>query len=161
MASAFITEYHYFLILLTCFFSSQKGKTWTIYAIISIALKRRIRDVFWKHCSRLAGYALKKHISSLFIFTAAVLSIKAVKLEYVCLCPPTLACFVCRVIVTFRSYPCLCGFCFLALIFKWSVSKSTLRKLHESLSSLGVSYPGWQNALTYIDEAKEGKPSVS
>lgn len=54
-----------------------------MYAIISVALNRRIRDVFWKHCNRLAGYALKKHISSIFIFTAAVLSIKAVKFEYV------------------------------------------------------------------------------
>lgn len=115
-----VTLWHLLLLQNTTIFSSfwlmkkifKKGKTWTIHAIISIALNRRIRDVLWKHCNRQAGYALKKHISSLFIFTAAVLSIKAGKLEYVWLCPPTLACFSCLMIVTFRSHPCLCGFCF-------------------------------------------------
>lgn len=55
-----------------------------MYAIISTVLSRSTRDVLLKHCSRRAAYALKKRVSSLLIFTAAVLSIKAVKLR-VCL----------------------------------------------------------------------------
>lgn len=130
MASCVIPDYHYFLILLTLLKKSvQKGKTWTIPAIISTVLNRSTRDVLLKHYSRQAGYALKKQISSHLIFTVAVLSVRAVKLEYVWLCPPTLACFSCWLhpLWLFNSH---LGFWFFYFFAFQVVSKSTWRKLH-------------------------------